>query len=100
MLTEPSDNRRHSDTTAGAAAHPNILRSAGVVSAAILLSRVTGLAREIAFARLFGAGMVNDAFVLGFRIPNRFVIGYGLDVDERYRNLPFVAEYNGDLSGQ
>ena len=52
------------------AAHPCVLRSAGVVSAAILLSRLTGLAREIAFARLFGAGMANDAFVIGFRIPN------------------------------
>ena len=41
-----------------------------------------------------------DLKYVGFRIPNRFVIGYGLDVDERYRNLPFVAEYNGDLSGQ
>lgn len=34
------------------------------------MSRVTGLVREIAMARLFGAGMLNDAFVLGFRIPN------------------------------
>jgi hypoxanthine phosphoribosyltransferase len=28
---------------------------------------------------------------VGFRIPNRFVVGYGLDHAERYRNLPYVA---------
>ena len=28
---------------------------------------------------------------VGFRIPNRFVVGYGLDYRERYRNLPYVG---------
>src|SRR5581483_5028205 len=36
----------------------------------VAMSRVTGLIREIVMARLFGAGFVYDAFLLGFRIPN------------------------------
>jgi hypoxanthine phosphoribosyltransferase len=32
-----------------------------------------------------------DTAYVGFDIPNEFVIGYGLDYDQRYRNLPFVG---------
>jgi hypoxanthine phosphoribosyltransferase len=32
-----------------------------------------------------------DAQYIGFTIPNHFVVGYGLDVGELYRNLPFIA---------
>jgi hypoxanthine phosphoribosyltransferase len=34
---------------------------------------------------------------VGFEIPNRFVIGYGLDFAERYRNLPYVGVMSEDL---
>jgi len=50
---------------------PNsIVRSAGIVSIAVGMSRITGLVREMVFARLFGAGFANDAFQIAFRIPN------------------------------
>jgi hypoxanthine phosphoribosyltransferase len=39
-----------------------------------------------------------DLRYVGFRIPPEFVIGYGLDVGERYRNLPFIAEYAGPVA--
>jgi hypoxanthine phosphoribosyltransferase len=35
---------------------------------------------------------------VGFEIPNRFVIGYGLDFAERYRNLPYIGVLRDDLA--
>jgi hypoxanthine phosphoribosyltransferase len=37
-----------------------------------------------------------DLKYVGFHIPPEFVIGYGLDVDEKYRNLPYIAEWAGE----
>ncbi len=34
----------------------------------------------------------------GFPIDNVFVVGYGLDLDERYRELPYIGVYDGDPS--
>ncbi|HYA18192.1 MAG TPA: murein biosynthesis integral membrane protein MurJ [Bryobacteraceae bacterium] len=49
---------------------PGLLKSAGIVSAAIATSRLTGLVRESILSSLFGAGATYDAYVLGFRIPS------------------------------
>src|SRR5581483_1064537 len=48
----------------------SIARSAGVVSIAVMGSRVLGLVRDQIFAMFFGAGFANDAFIIAFRIPN------------------------------
>jgi hypoxanthine phosphoribosyltransferase len=34
---------------------------------------------------------------IGFNIPDQFVVGYGLDYKERYRNLPFIGVMKNDL---
>lgn len=48
----------------------SVARSAGIVSIAVMFSRVLGLVRETIFARFFGAGYLYDAFVVAFKIPN------------------------------
>jgi hypoxanthine phosphoribosyltransferase len=38
-----------------------------------------------------------DIAYTGFVVPDRFVVGYGLDYDEKYRNLPFVGVLKEEL---
>ena len=54
-------------------------RSAGLVAAGIMVSRVFGLVRTWAFARYLGVGMANDAYNAAVRIPNfvRALLGEG-----------------------
>jgi putative peptidoglycan lipid II flippase len=48
----------------------SVARSAGIVSIAVMFSRVLGLVREMVFARYFGVGFIYDAYQVAFRIPN------------------------------
>ena len=58
------------ETKPSATKQTSVARSAGIVSIAVMFSRVLGLVREQVFAFYFGAGFLNDAFQFAFRIPN------------------------------
>ena len=60
-------------------AHPRSIR------VCVLLSKRKQRAREV------------DADYLGFEIEDEFVVGYGLDYDERYRNLPCIGVLRKEL---
>ncbi len=49
-----------------------LLKSTGIVGGMTLLSRITGLVRDVVFAYIMGSGLVADAFFVAFRIPNFF----------------------------
>jgi hypoxanthine phosphoribosyltransferase len=41
--------------------------------------------------------MINvDVEYVGFTIDDRFVVGYGLDFDQQYRNLPYIGVVSGE----
>ena len=48
----------------------NLLRAAATISSLTLLSRVTGLVRDLLISRIFGVSAATDAFNVAFRIPN------------------------------
>jgi hypoxanthine phosphoribosyltransferase len=37
---------------------------------------------------------------VGFEVPDDYVVGYGLDFKERYRNLPYVIRFDPDPPGK
>lgn len=46
-----------------------------------------------------GRERATDAEYVGFDIANEFVVGYGLDYQEKYRNLPFIGVLRGEVAG-
>ncbi len=74
-----------------------------VVDTGRTLERVVGMLRErgpesLRVCALLRKPGAPTADYVGFEIEDRFVVGYGLDLAERYRNLPYVAaiEEEGD----
>jgi len=49
-----------------------LLKSTAVVGVMTLISRISGLVRDIVFANIMGSGLIADAFFVAFRIPNFF----------------------------
>src|SRR6185369_245970 len=70
----------------------NLLRALATVSSMTLLSRILGFARDFFVARIFGAGLLTDAFFVAFRIPNllRRMFGEGA-FSQAF--VPILAEY-------
>lgn len=48
----------------------NLLKALATVSSMTLLSRILGFVRDFVIARIFGAGMLTDAFFVAFKLPN------------------------------
>ena len=59
--------------------HKAIFKSASIISAFTVVSRITGFIRDVLIANLFGTGMAAQAFFVAFKIPNAFrdVMGEG-----------------------
>jgi len=71
-----------------------MLRGLLSVGGFTLLSRLTGFARDLVLASVLGAGVVNDAFVVAFRLPNQFRAIFG----EGAFNTAYVPSYSRVLT--
>ena len=66
------DASKANDSSRGYTGRVSLFKSASIVSLLTLASRITGLARELLMASMFGASAMTDAFNVAFRIPNLF----------------------------
>lgn len=75
------------------------LRNTSIVGAMTLVSRISGLIRDMVYARMFGASPLMDAFLVAFKIPNflRRITGEGA-FSQAF--VPVVSEYRLQRSHQ
>jgi putative peptidoglycan lipid II flippase len=84
------------DATTPQHGRASVARNAGIISLAVMASRVLGLVRDQVFAVFFGAGLQFDAFITAFRIPNllRDLLAEGA------LSSAFVTTFTQTLSGK
>src|SRR5690606_16845819 len=86
-------------TEARGSGRERLLTSTGVVSAMTLVSRITGLARDIGFSHWFGAGLVMDAFFVAFKIPN-LLRRFFAEGAFSQAFVPVLSEYRGTRTAE
>ncbi|MBS0481542.1 MAG: murein biosynthesis integral membrane protein MurJ [Proteobacteria bacterium] len=74
----------------------SLIRNVGTIGGLTAVSRVFGFARDMLFARLFGAGLAADAFQLAFTLPNTFRRLFA----EGAFSVAFVPMYSKKLHGE
>ncbi|PKU23311.1 murein biosynthesis integral membrane protein MurJ [Telmatospirillum siberiense] len=74
----------------------NLTKAIATIGGWTVLSRITGLMREMLVARYLGAGTVADAFFVAFRFPNMFRALFA----EGAFNAAFVPLFSGKLEGE
>jgi len=74
----------------------NLGKAIATIGGWTVLSRITGLAREMLIARYLGAGMISDAFFVAFRFPNLFRSLFA----EGAFNPAFVPIFAGKLEAE
>jgi putative peptidoglycan lipid II flippase len=75
-----------------------MLKSTFIVGAMTTVSRVFGLIRDVVIARLFGAGVGLDVFIVAFRIPN-FLRRLFAEGGFSQAFIPVLAEYKEQRDG-
>ncbi len=86
--------------TAGYTCHVSLIKSASIVSLLTLVSRITGLVRDLLMASIFGVSAMTDAFWVAFRIPNmlRRMFAEGAFSQAFVPVLAASKEQNGDAA--
>ena len=74
----------------------SLIKNVGTIGGLTAVSRVFGFARDMLFARLFGAGLAADAFQLAFTLPNTFRRLFA----EGAFSVAFVPMYSAKLQGE
>ncbi len=70
----------------------SLLKALATVSSMTLISRILGFARDLVIARVFGAGLVTDAFFVAFKLPN-FLRRLFAEGAFSQAFVPILAEY-------